>query len=73
MVQVTLGRRLTPEAIGTKRTIVTRAITCREGRMLKTTISLTPDVAVMLRDALNEVLSEAGIYEVLESEIALAT
>ncbi|MFZ2484712.1 MAG: hypothetical protein WAW81_02125 [Minisyncoccia bacterium] len=70
VVVISLGRRLTPEAMGKSRKIESRAYTARRGRMLITRFGLSVEAALLLRDALNKALDAAEIVEVMDDEPA---
>ncbi len=67
-IQISFGRRLTPEVMGDCRETPQFATTFRQKRLLVTSVNLSPEAAIMLHNALDTVLKKAKIVQALEKK-----
>lgn len=68
-VVIAVARRLTLELLGEGRTVPQLATTTRHGRLVVTTMTLSPGAVILLRDALDAVIEKAEIIEVSDETI----
>ena len=64
VIQISLANRLTPEKMGAKRVVspIAQVWMSKNRRLLITGLLLSPEIALLLRDALNDVIART-IYD----------